>query len=40
MFEKDIIAIDMNEEKISILIGNKYKISDGITIDMPKGAYG
>ena len=39
MFEKDIIAIDMNEEKISILIGNKYKISDGITIDMPKGAY-
>ncbi|MGL4572208.1 MAG: pilus assembly protein PilM [Clostridium sp.] len=39
MFEKDIIAIDMNEEKISILIGNRYKVIDGITLDMPGGAY-
>ena len=39
MFEKDIIAIDMNGEKISILIGNRYKVIDGITLDMPGGAY-
>ena len=39
MFEKDLIAIDINKETISILIGTKYKISNGVTIETPKNAY-
>lgn len=39
MFDKNLIAIDINEEKISILIGNKFKIFDGITIEMQKDIY-
>lgn len=39
MFEKEVIAIDINREVTSILIGTKFKISDGITIETPKGAF-
>ena len=39
MFDKDIIAIDINRESISILIGNKYKISEGVTLETPKGSF-
>lgn len=39
MFDKDVIAIDISKESISILIGNKYKISEGVTIETPKGTF-
>ena len=39
MFEKDVIAIDINRECISMLIGNKFKINDGASIETPKGAF-
>lgn len=39
MFEKDVIAIDISREQIAILVGTKYKISNGITLETPKGSF-
>lgn len=39
MFEKDLIAIDINKETISILIGTRYKISNGTIIETPKNSF-
>lgn len=39
MFEKDIIAIDISKERISILIGTKYKINSGVTLETPKDTF-
>lgn len=39
MFEKDLVAIDINEERIAILVGQKYKILDGIILETPSEAY-
>lgn len=39
MFEKSIVAVDINSEKISILIGHKYKIEFGTTIETPKESF-
>lgn len=39
MFEKDIIAIDISRECISILVGTKYKINNGVTLETPKDSF-
>lgn len=39
MFKKDAIALDINEENITILIGNRIEIRDGVTFKTPKGAF-
>ncbi len=39
MFEKENIAIDINSEKISILVGTKYKISNSATLETPKDSF-
>ncbi|MGG7178828.1 pilus assembly protein PilM [Clostridium paraputrificum] len=39
MFEKDLVGIDINSDKISMLIGNKYKVQFGTIIDTPKGTF-
>ena len=39
MFEKDAIAIDINKETISILIGTKYKLVKGEIIETPKNSF-
>lgn len=39
MFEKDVIALDINEESITILIGHKHDIRDGATFKTPKGSF-
>ena len=39
MFEKDLIAIDINKETISILVGTRYKISNGTTIETPRNSF-
>lgn len=39
MFEKENIAIDINSDKISILVGTKYKISNATILDTPEGAF-
>ena len=39
MFEKDMIAIDISNEVITILVGNKLKITSGTTIKTPKDAF-
>ena len=39
MFEKDMIAIDINKESITILIGTKYKIANGTIIKTPKNSF-
>ncbi|MGL4109456.1 type IV pilus biogenesis protein PilM [Clostridium sp. LP20] len=39
MFEKDLVGIDINSNKITMLIGNKYKVQFGRIIDTPKGTF-
>ncbi|VYU21080.1 hypothetical protein [Clostridium paraputrificum] len=39
MFEKDLIAIDINKETISILVGTRYKISNGTIIETPRDSF-
>ncbi len=39
MFEKDLIAIDINKETISILVGTRYKISNGTIIETPRSSF-
>lgn len=39
MFEKDLIAIDINKETISILVGTRYKISNGTIIETPRNSF-
>lgn len=39
MAQKDKIAIDITGEKISIIIGTRFKILNAITIETPKDAY-
>lgn len=39
MFDKERIAIDITSKTISVLIGHKYSIKDGIIIETPIGAY-
>ncbi|MGL5086347.1 MAG: pilus assembly protein PilM [Clostridium sp.] len=39
MAQKDKIAIDITGEKISIIIGTRFKILNAITIETPKEAY-
>lgn len=39
MAQKDRIAIDITSEKISIIIGTRFKILSAITIETPKNSY-
>ncbi|MGL5150971.1 MAG: pilus assembly protein PilM [Clostridium sp.] len=39
MFEKDVVAIDITKAYISILVGHKYNISNGVILETPKGSY-
>ena len=39
MAQKDRIAIDITGEKISIIIGTRFKILNAITIETPRGSY-
>lgn len=39
MFEKSIVAIDINSERISILVGHRYKIEYGVTVETPKDSF-
>lgn len=39
MAQKDRIAIDITSEKISIIVGTRFKILNAVTIETPKGAY-
>ncbi|MEG1003475.1 MAG: pilus assembly protein PilM [Clostridium sp.] len=39
MFDKERVAIDITSKTISVLIGHKYSIADGMVIETPKGAY-
>ncbi|MGL5412728.1 type IV pilus biogenesis protein PilM [Cetobacterium sp.] len=39
MFKKEVIAFDINEENITILMGHKYDIRDGIILKTPKDSF-
>lgn len=39
MFEKEVIAIDIGNESISILVGTRFKISNGMIIETPKNGF-
>ena len=39
MFEKENIAIDIDSDKISILVGTKYKIRHSTIIETPEGSF-
>lgn len=39
MFKKEVIALDINEENITILMGHKYEIRDGIILKTPKDSF-
>lgn len=39
MFEKDLIAVDISNERITILVGNKYKIENGVILDTPRESF-
>ncbi|MGL4772977.1 MAG: pilus assembly protein PilM [Clostridium sp.] len=39
MFEKDVVAIDITKTYISILVGHKYNVSNGIILETPKESY-
>ncbi|MGL4849467.1 MAG: pilus assembly protein PilM [Clostridium sp.] len=39
MFDKDVVALDINEENITILIGHKHNIREGAMFKTPKGSF-
>ncbi|WP_297633868.1 pilus assembly protein PilM [uncultured Clostridium sp.] len=39
MFKKEVIALDINEENITILMGHKYDIRDGMILKTPKDSF-
>ncbi|MGL5646788.1 MAG: pilus assembly protein PilM [Clostridium sp.] len=39
MFDKDVVALDINEENITILIGHKHNIREGATFKTPKDSF-
>ena len=39
MFEKENIAIDINSDKITILVGTRTKITHATILEIPRGAF-